>query len=307
MTRDELKKRRIGVLMGGESAEREVSLRTGNAVLLALTNAGYNVVGIDANVDLPVQLINEQIEIAFIALHGRGGEDGSVQGLLQVMQIPYSGSGILASALALDKVVTKEILLFHDIPTPKFDLYRRGEDLDEVVRRCESFPVIVKPAREGSTIGVTIAHDPKRLRKGVQDAIEYDDLILIEEFISGRETTVSVLNGSALPIIEIVPTSGFYDYESKYTAGQTAYLLPADLPPKLYRDMQIMAEKVCSVVGCRGAARVDFMLRGDEMFCLEVNTIPGMTATSLLPKAANAAGIDFAELVQIILEGASLG
>ena len=201
MTRDELKKRRIGVLMGGESAEREVSLRTGNAVLLALTNAGYNVVGIDANVDLPVQLINEQIEIAFIALHGRGGEDGSVQGLLQVMQIPYSGSGILASALALDKVVTKEILLFHDIPTPKFDLYRRGEDLDEVVRRCQNFPVIVKPAREGSTIGVTIAHDPKRLRKGVQDAIEYDDLILIEEFISGRETTVSVLNGSALPKI----------------------------------------------------------------------------------------------------------
>jgi D-alanine-D-alanine ligase len=290
--------------MGGTSAEREVSLRTGNAILTALCASGYNVVGIDAGIDLPAQLVAEQIEVAFIALHGRGGEDGSVQGLLEIMKIPYPGSGILASALALDKVMTKEVLVFHDIPTPNFDIYRRGEDVEAVVTRTHAYPVIVKPAREGSTIGVTIANSPETLRKGVQEASEYDDLVLVEEFIKGRETTVSVLNGKALPIIEIAPKNGFYNYESKYTAGQTDYLLPADLPTELYRSMQLIAEKVCAVVGCSGAARVDFMLRNNKMFCLEVNTIPGMTATSLLPKAAAEAGIDFSELVQIILEGA---
>ena len=167
--------------------------------------------------------------------------------------------------------------------------------------------MIVKPAREGSTIGVTIAESPEALRKGLREACEYDDLILIEEFIQGRETTVAVLDGKALPIIEIVPKNGFYNYESKYTAGQTDYLLPAELPDEFYRSMQIMAEKVCAVVGCSGAARVDFMLRDNKMYCLEVNTIPGMTATSLLPKAAGEAGIDFNELVQIILEGVSPG
>ncbi len=304
MTRTELKSRRIGVLMGGTSAEREVSLRTGNAILTALSESGYNVVGIDAGIDLPAQLVAEQIEVAFIALHGRGGEDGSVQGLLEIMKIPYPGSGILASALALDKVMTKEVLVFHDISTPDFDVYRRGEDVEAVVTRTHTYPVIVKPAREGSTIGVTIADSPETLRKGLQEASVYDDLVLVEEFIKGRETTVSVLNGKALPIIEIAPKSGFYNYESKYTAGQTDYLLPADLPTELYRSMQLVSEKVCAVVGCSGAARVDFMLRDNEMFCLEVNTIPGMTATSLLPKAAAEAGIDFCELVQIILEGA---
>ena len=305
MTRVELKSRRIGVLMGGLSAEREISLRTGNAILEALQEAGYKAVGIDAGPDLPARIVAEQIEVAFIALHGRGGEDGSVQGLLETMQIPYTGSGILASALALDKVMTKEVLLFNDIPTPKFDVYRSGEDVESVVQRCEAFPVIVKPAREGSTIGVTIAANSDELRAGLSAAIEFDDLILVEEFIQGRETTVAVLDGKALPIIEIVAKSGFYDYAAKYTAGQTDYLLPADFPDEFYKKMQLIAEKVCAVVGCAGAARVDFMIRDNTMLCLEVNTIPGMTATSLLPKSAAAAGIDFTELVQRILEGAS--
>jgi D-alanine-D-alanine ligase len=201
--------------------------------------------------------------------------------------------------------MSKEVFILNDIPTPQFDTYRRGEDIETVVGRCQDFPVIVKPAREGSTIGVTIADCAESLRKGLVEADKYDDLILIEEFIEGRETTVAVLNGKALPIIEIVPKNGFYNYESKYTAGQTDYLLPADLPAELYREMQLMAEKVCAVIGCLGAARVDFMLRDNKMYCLEVNTIPGMTATSLLPKAAAEAGIDFSELVQIILEGAA--
>lgn len=305
MQRSELKTKRIGVLMGGVSAERDVSLRTGSAILNALQQRGYTAIGIDAGADLPARIAEERIDVAFIALHGRGGEDGSVQGLLEIMQIPYTGSGILASALALDKVMTKEVLVFHNVATPSFDVYRKGEDVDTVVQRCDEFPVIVKPAREGSTIGVTIAGDKATLREGLLDACRFDDLILVEEFIKGRETTVSVLDGRALPIIEIVPKSGFYDYESKYTAGQTDYLLPADLPVEIYRKMQADAEKVCAVIGCKGAARVDFMLRDDEMFCLEVNTIPGMTATSLLPKAAAEAGIDFAELVQRILEGAA--
>ena len=254
---------------------------------------------------MPARIVQEEVELAFIALHGRGGEDGSVQGLLEIMQIPYTGSGILASALALDKVMTKEVFVFHDIATPVFDVYHLGDDVETVVSRCENFPVIVKPAREGSTIGVTIAANSNELRRGLLEACKYDDLILVEEFIQGRETTVSVLDGRALPIIEIVPKSGFYDYESKYTAGQTDYLLPADFPADMYRDMQQTAEKVCAVVGCDGAARVDFMVRNNEMLCLEVNTIPGMTATSLLPKAAAEDGIDFIELVQRILEGAS--
>lgn len=307
MTRVELKNKRIGVLMGGLSAEREISLRTGNAILAALKEAGYNTIKIDAGSDLPTRIVAEQIDVAFIALHGRGGEDGSVQGLLEIMQIPYTGSGILASALALDKVLTKEVLMFHKIPTPDFDVYRQGEDIEAVVQRCIDYPVIVKPAREGSTIGVTIANNPDELRAGLHEAAEYDDLILVEEFIQGRETTVSVLDGKALPIIEIVAKSGFYDYVAKYTAGQTEYLLPADFPTEIYREMQLTAEKVCAVVGCCGAARVDFMIRDSEFLCLEVNTIPGMTATSLLPKAAAEDGIDFTELVQRILEGMSPG
>lgn len=306
MTRIELKSKKIGVLMGGLSAEREISLRTGHAILEALQAAGYTAVGIDAGLDLPAQICKEQLDVAFIALHGRGGEDGSVQGLLEIMQIPYTGSGILASALALDKVMTKEFLVFHEIRTPEFDVYRRGEEVEDVVQRCKDYPVIVKPAREGSTIGVTIAENSDQLRTGLVEACQYDDLILVEEFIRGRETTVSVLDGKALPVIEIVPKSGFYDYESKYTAGQTEYLLPAEFPTETYRSMQRVAEKVCRIVGCRGAARVDFMVRDNDFLCLEVNTIPGMTATSLLPKAAAEDGIDFTELVLRILEGATL-
>jgi len=306
MTREELKQRTVGVLMGGVSAEREISLRTGNAILTALLGAGYKAIGIDAGPDLPQRLQSEGVEVAFIALHGRGGEDGSVQGLLETIGIPYTGSGILASSLALDKVMTKRILLQQGLPTPLFDVYRIGDDLTAVVSRIKTYPVIAKPAREGSTIGVTIAGDAAALRQGLTVAAGYDRQVVIEEFIKGRETTVSVLDGVALPIIEVVPKSGFYDFASKYTAGQTEYLLPAAFDAQVTARMQQIAVDACNAIGCSGAARVDFMVRGDELLCLEVNTIPGMTATSLLPKAAAAAGIDFTELVQRILEGAGL-
>ncbi|PLX98663.1 MAG: D-alanine--D-alanine ligase [Desulfuromonas sp.] len=306
MTRDELKQKKIGVLLGGVSAEREVSLRTGKAISQALVSSGYNVVEIDAATDLPQQLKDSGVEIAFIALHGRGGEDGTVQGLLETMAIPYTGSGVRASSMAIDKVMTKKILLYHELPTPQYMVFRAGDDIDAFVEKCRHFPLIVKPACEGSTIGMTIADDAAELRIGLIEALKYDRQILVEDFIKGSEATVSVLNGEALPIIEIVPKSGFYDYEAKYTAGATEYILPAPYAPVLYERLQQAAVEACRLTGCTGAVRVDFMVREKDFSCLEINTIPGMTATSLLPKAAAEAGIAFPELVQRILEGAGL-
>jgi D-alanine-D-alanine ligase len=306
MTRSELKNKRIGVLMGGLSAEREVSLRTGQAISNALQNCGYDVVGIDVGQELPQQLKEAGVEIAFIALHGRGGEDGTVQGLLEIMQIPYTGSGVLASSLTIDKVMTKQILLYHEMPTPRFMVFSKGDDIDTMVEKCRHFPLVVKPASEGSTIGISIVENAIELRIGLEEALEHDSVILIEDFICGSEATVGVLDGEALPIIEIVPKSGFYDYEAKYTAGATEYILPAPYEPALYHRMQQEAVEACRVTGCSGAARVDFMVRENAFSCLEINTIPGMTATSLLPKAASEAGMSFEELVQRILEGAGL-
>jgi len=306
MTRKELKTKTIGVLLGGLSAEREVSLRTGKAVLAALSSSGYRAVAIDAGRDLPQQLAEAGIEVAFIALHGRYGEDGTVQGLLELLGIPYTGSGVQASAVAMDKVTTKKLLLHHELPTPAFEVLRRGEEVAALVARCRHYPRVVKPAREGSTIGVHIVNDGAELAAGIAEAFDHDDLLLIEDYIPGAEVTVSVLGDAVLPIIQIVPKGGFYDYRAKYTAGQTEYLLPAPLEPVLYGRLQQVALQACRVVGCRGAARVDFMVREREFYCLEVNTIPGMTETSLLPKAAAQAGIDFAELVQRILEDAGL-
>lgn len=307
MKRDELKEKTIGVLMGGLSAEREISLRTGQAISDALRSSGYRVVDIDAGAELPKQLVDEGIEVAFIALHGRGGEDGTVQGLLEIMGIPYTGSGVLASSLAIDKVMTKKMLLYHELPTPQFMVFNSGDDIEQMVSKCKYFPLIVKPACEGSTIGISIVENANELRIGLEEALQHDDLILIEDFIKGSEATVGVLNGVALPIIEIVPKSGFYDYEAKYTTGATEYIVPAPYEPVLYQRMQQAAVEACRVTGCSGAARVDFMVQEKQFSCLEINTIPGMTATSLLPKAAAEAGITFTELVQQILEGAELG
>jgi len=306
MNRTELKYKKIAVLMGGLSAEREISLKTGQAVLSALLENGCDAVAIDAGHDLPTQLREVGAELAFICLHGRYGEDGTVQGLLEMMQIPYTGSGVMSSSMVMDKVVTKQILLYHEISTPGFVAYRCGDDRSVLFKRCRHFPLVVKPAREGSTIGISIAHDRAELEAGLEEALKHDDLVLIEDYIQGDEITVSILNNESLPIIQIVPKSGFYDYESKYTPGHTEYLLPAPLEAVLYNRLQETSVAACKALACRGAARVDFMVREREFFCLEVNTIPGMTATSLLPKAAAEAGISFNELVMQILQDAGL-
>ena len=303
---NDLKNKKIAVLMGGLSAEREISLKTGQAVLKALLENGCDAVAIDAGRDLPGQLQATEAEVAFICLHGRYGEDGTVQGMLEMMQIPYTGSGVMSSSMVMDKVVTKQLLLYHEISTPGFMVYRAGDDQAEVLKRCRHFPLIVKPAREGSTIGISIVHDRAQLEAGLTEAMKHDDLILIEDFIQGDEVTVSVLNNEPLPIIKIVPKSGFYDYESKYTPGQTEYLLPAPLEAVLYNRLQDVSVEACKALSCRGAARVDFMVREREFFCLELNTIPGMTETSLLPKAAAEAGVPFNVLVMQILDDAGL-
>jgi D-alanine-D-alanine ligase len=298
--------KRIAVLMGGLSAEREISLRTGNAVLRALLGGGLDAVAIDVAHDLPFRLREMGVQIAFVALHGRHGEDGTVQGLLELLQIPYTGSGVLASSVAMNKLVTKQILMHHGVATPAFAVYRRGDDPAAFAAAQSIFPLVAKPAREGSTIGVSIVRDEQGLLAGLAEALRHDDLVLVEEFIAGAEVTVGVLGDQPLPVIQVVPKGGFYDFQSKYTPGQTEYLLPAPLPEGVTRKLQAEAVTACRALGCRGAARVDFMVRGEELFCLEVNTIPGMTETSLLPKAAGAAGIPFDELVLRILADAGL-
>ena len=304
--KEQIKNMKIGVLYGGISAEREISLKTGGAVLKALTDLGYTAVGIDVGLDLPRQMKDAAIELAFIALHGRFGEDGRVQGLLEMLQVPYTGSGVLSSSLSIDKVATKQMLLYHELPTPGFEVIKTKGQAEKLLKNCRHFPLVVKPAREGSTIGISIVQSLEALRHGIDTAAALDATVLIEEYIDGLELTVSVLNGEALPIIQIVPKSGFYDFHSKYTPGQTEYLLPAPIDAGVYIQMQQAAIAACEALGCRGAARVDFMLREKQFYCLEVNTIPGMTETSLLPKAAKEAGLDFRQLVEKILLDADL-
>jgi len=305
-TQGEMQKKKIGVLAGGWSVEREVSLRTGQAALTALLARGYQAQLIDPDHQLPAQLKDNGIDVAFIALHGQGGEDGTVQGLLEVMQIPYSGSGVMASSMAMDKIITKQLLLYHGLSTPDFDYVKPGESPGDLVSRCRQLPVVVKPSREGSTVGICIARTREQLETGLELAGKLNGTLMVEKFIDGDELTVSVVNDQVLPIIQIVPEGGFYDYQAKYTSTTTRYLVPAPLTSDVSSQIQDAALNVCRALGCRGAARVDFMMTKDGFYCIEVNTIPGMTATSLLPKAAAAAGIGFEELVEMILLDADL-
>jgi len=304
--REEMQKKKIGVLAGGWSVEREVSLRTGQAALSALLARGYQAQLIDPDRHLPQQLLDAGIDVAFVALHGQGGEDGTVQGLLEVMQIPYSGSGVMSSGMAMDKIVTKQLLVYHGLPTPGFDYVKPGETLNDLLGRCQQLPVVVKPSREGSTVGISIARNQKELEEGLKVAARLNGTLMVEDYIAGDELTVSVVNGQVLPVIQIVPQGGFYDYQAKYSSTTTRYLVPAPLASEVTGQIQDVALRACRVLGCRGAARVDFMMANGRFYCIEVNTIPGMTATSLLPKAAAAAGISFEELVEMILLDADL-
>jgi len=302
------KEKKIGVLMGGLSKEREISLRTGKAITKALSGKGYHVLPIDAGRDIASALTKEKIECAFIALHGRFGEDGTIQGMLELMGIPYTGSGVLASALAIHKIMAKKIFACEKIPTPPFEVfYRREIERGDLRKVSLSLPLVVKPAREGSTIGISIVREERELIPALKTAGEYDEEILVEAFVTGKEITVAILDGLVLPIIEIAPKSGFYDYHSKYTKGETEYILPARIPREKYLEAQEVSLKTYRAFGCSGCVRVDLMTDEDgNAYVVDVNTMPGMTETSLVPKAAAFAGIPFEDLAERILLGASL-
>jgi D-alanine-D-alanine ligase len=306
-------KERVGVLMGGMSGEREVSLRTGEGVANALAERGYDVARIvfgpeTRGVD---QLVREaNIDTAFLALHGRGGEDGCVQGLLELLGIPYTGSSVLGSALAMDKLKSKELFRLHNLPTPPYYLVSAA-DLSEgglsELHESFGFPVIVKPRSEGSSLGVTRANDLAELEAAVRGALAHDSFALVERYIRAMEVHVGVLDGRVLGAIEIVPKSGFYDYASKYTVGATEYICPPRLGTTRARGVMNLAERAARALGCSGACRVDLLVtEGENEYVLEVNTLPGLTPTSLLPKIAASAGIDYGSLCEAILRSARL-
>jgi len=319
---------KVLVLMGGDSAEREVSLSSGKRVADGLRGAGYHVIEMDVVfdpslaeqrglevtasravglADLVQRLVEHQPDVVFIVLHGAPGEDGRVQAVLDLMHIPYTGSGVLASALALDKAMTKRVLETSGVPVAPDVVLHRCEQVEDVVRRVSEtlgYPVIVKPNTQGSTIGVHRVYRESDLIGAVQDAFRYDECLLIEPLISGVELTVPVVGNRravALPMIEIVPASGFYDYEAKYTPGATEEIIPARVPDEVHRQCARYALLAHHALGCRGMSRTDFIWDYHRVVALEVNTIPGMTPTSLLPRSAEAYGWGFERLVDNIV------
>ncbi len=303
-----MKNRKIGVLMGGMSSEREVSLRTGESVLAALIERGHDAVAVYVDRDIDLALRQHRIDVAFIALHGRWGEDGCIQGLLETMGIPYTGSSVLASALAMDKVKAKELFRLHNLPTPAYHVLDRADESDVIAAHGDfGYPAVVKPVHEGSSVGVEMVHSAGELSAACERAFCFDDELLVERFIAGQEVSVAVLGDRALGAVEIAPKRGFYDYGAKYTSGASEYFIPPRLSPERYRGILTQAVRAHTALGCTGATRVDLMVSesGNE-YVLEVNTVPGMTRTSLLPKIADAAGIGFDELCEMILSGARL-
>lgn len=295
---------RVAVLMGGRSAEREVSLNSGCQVGEALRSRGWDVVSIDAASPKMIdELRDSGAGVVFICLHGRFGEDGTVQGLLELMDLPYVGSGVLASALAMDKVMSKHIFSCEGIRSPEYVALRGAgaHDLDAVVSRLGE-KVVVKPASEGSSVGMHIVHDASELAAAVEDAFRHDDVVLIERFVAGTEVTVGVIGNElpeALPTIEVVAANEFYDYESKYQPGMSQHIIPARVPEEARAECERLAVATHAALGCRGVSRTDTIVTEDgTVYVLEVNTIPGMTSTSLLPDAARAAGIEFPDLCE---------
>ena len=298
---------KVAVLFGGSSAEREVSLMSGSAVLAALQAAGVDAHPFDpAERDLHI-LKEEGFERVFIALHGRGGEDGTVQGALELMAIPYTGSGVMASALSMDKWRTKMVWLSAGLPTPRYAILERDTDWDAVVTEL-GLPIFVKPVHEGSSMGATKVTEASHLRAAWELAARYDSLVIAEEFIVGDELTAPFLEDHALPLVRIVAPDGNYDYQHKYFTDDTRYDCPCGLPAEQEAALQALVMKSARVLGCRGWGRADLILTADgRPYLLEMNTSPGMTGHSLVPMSARVAGLDFTALCLRILEGARLG
>ena len=311
-----MKKQRVGVLMGGMSAERDISLKTGEGVARALEARGHDVARVVFGKEpMDIALRAADIDVAFLALHGRGGEDGCIQGMLELMGIEYTGSAVLPSALAMDKLKAKEMFRLHNVPTPPYYMATKQDLLDDelaVDHLAElhgsfGFPVIVKPRNEGSSVGLAKANDLRELRAAIEAALEHDRFVLVERFIKATEVHVGILDGRVLGCIEVAPKSGLYDYEAKYTPGATEYIIPPRIAATRTRGIMNLAERAVRALGCTGAVRVDLLVtEGENEYVLEVNTLPGMTPTSLLPKIAAHAGIEYGALCEMILEGATL-
>ena len=302
-----MKAKKIGVLMGGLSAEREVSLKSGAAVHKALLARGYNAAAIDVGRDLSSRLAAEKIEVAFICLHGRYGEDGAVQGLLELAGIPYTGSGVLASALAMDKIFAKKIFAASGLTITPYVVFKRGGEVPDHSLLPFGLPVVVKPSREGSSVGVSIVKRGEEFRPALESAFSYDSEILVEKYVKGREIQVGILAEKGIGAIEIVPKNEFYDFEAKYTAGMATHIMPAPLPKDQYAELLRLGESAHAALGCSGYSRVDFIVtEAKEAYLLEVNTLPGMTALSLLPEIAQHSGVGFEELVERILNSAAV-
>jgi D-alanine-D-alanine ligase len=302
---------KVGVLFGGRSAERDVSIMSGTGVLAALQSRGIDAHAFDPARRSLAELAAEKFDRVFIALHGRFGEDGSLQGALEQLGIPYTGSGVMTSAVGMDKITTKMIWLMHGLPTPKYATLDEGADLARVAADL-GLPLIVKPPLEGSTIGITKVTAAQDLQAAYELAAKFDEVVLAEEFVTGREFTVAVLGrgkgARALPIVEIVAPQGNYDYRNKYFTDDTKYFCPAELDAATAAEMERIAVEAYRALGCEGWGRVDVLLRAadNRPFLLEVNTSPGMTGHSLVPMAARAVGISYEDLCVEILASARL-
>jgi D-alanine-D-alanine ligase len=303
---------RVAVLKGGSSLERQVSVRSGARVEDALERLGHEVVPIDVGADLIDRLRGTRPDVAFVAMHGRDGEDGTVQELLEILGIPYTGSGVLACTLTMDKVLTKHLLVDAGLPTPEFFSFNEsaferlgaGQTLPAIEERLD-FPIVVKPARGGSALGIKFARDAGDVAGALVNAFSYDDRVLLERHVTGRDLAVSIVDGRPLPIVEAVPVEeDFYDFEARYEIGRTRFVCPAELPADATSRASAIALAVYKLLGCYGCARVDLMLEepSGDLYVLEANAIPGLTETSLLPQAADAAGIGFDSVVARVLE-----
>ena len=298
---------KVAVLLGGRSAEREISLMSGNAVLAALERKGVDAHAFDTRDRHLHELRTEGFDRVFITLHGRYGEDGTVQGALELMGMPYTGSGVMASSLAMDKWRTKLVWIAAGIPTPRFAMLEAGSDFKAVLHDL-ALPLIVKPSREGSTIGLTKVTRAQEMEAAYRKAAAFDELVLAEEFIAGAEVTASILGDKTFPLVRIEAPGGSYDYQAKYFSEETRYFCPSGLPSAQEARIQALALRASRILDCRGWCRVDVMLDAKgKPHLLEVNTVPGMTGHSLVPMAAKAAGIPFDDLVVRILEDAHVG
>ncbi len=299
---------RIGVIYGGENSEKEVSINTGRGIINALKIKGYEVIPIEYSADMIDRLRSSELDLVYIALHGKFGEDGRVQGLLDILKIPYVGSGVLASSLAMDKITAKKLFAYEGLPTALDVILIKNKseiNIKSIIEKL-SLPVVIKPATEGSTVGLTIAEDEDEIIEGIEKAFNYDERIIVEQYLSGVEVTVAVLEDEdeikALPIIEIIPKNKFYDYESKYALGGSKHIIPARIPKNLTLEVQKNAIKAHKALGCKTISRVDMIITNEIPYILEVNTLPGMTETSLFPDAAKAIGLEYADMIDLLVK-----